>query len=249
MNYNYVHCISYYEGSNRKKNLIRHIKKIKELEGKNLCIINIRNTDNNKDRFNYLVNRFSDKIELKILYSFNSGGTVACLYDCYKFLEKENIKYKFIGCFEDDVIFKNNNFLTAVNNYLEKDYIFVGSLWERGRDGVKQYYNEKYYEEPKETRIVPWLKEKNIYPDKKDSDILIDIKSYIWCEDPYITTYENLKKIEDKFGGCFTLAPKNELYVYNEHGINYGEVGFPTRLSLNGFKFIGIDKANFLIDL
>lgn len=244
MRYYYVHCLSYYEGSNRKINLDTHINKVKNLKQNNLLIINIRNDDNNKDRFDYLKNDY-ENLKVIVLYSFNTGGTVACLYDCFKFLEKDKISYEFIGCFEDDVVFKNNNFLEPVKKYLSEGNIFVGSLWSRNKDGIKSYRFGKVNRK----RIVPWIKEKNVYPDKTHSNKLIQNKYYIWCEDPYITTYENLKKIEDKFNGCFTLAPKNEKYSHDEHGINYGEVGFPTRLSLNGFKFIGIDKSQFLIDL
>ena len=244
MNYHYVHCISYYEGSNRTNNLLIHIENLKKIEEKKLLIINIRNDDNNKNRFDYLKKNYIN-LDVIILYSFNTGGTVSCLYDCYKYLELNSITYKFIGCFEDDVIFKDKYFLEPVKKYLNEGNIFVGSLWGRDKDGVKNYIEEK----PKKNRLVPWLKEKNIYPDKEYSNKLIDIKKYIWCEDPYITTYENLKKIECKFNSRFNLAPINEKYSHDEHGINYGEVGFPTRLSLNGFKFIGIDKNKFLIDL
>ena len=130
MNYYYIHCISYYEGSNRTNNLLTHIENLKKLEEKNLLIINIRNDDNNKNRFDHLKKNYIN-LDVIILYSFNTGGTVSCLYDCYKYLELNSITYKFIGCFEDDVIFKDEYFLEPVQKYLNKGNIFVGSLWKR----------------------------------------------------------------------------------------------------------------------
>ena len=37
-----------------------------------------------------------------------------------------------------------------------------------------------------------------------------------------------------------TLFPENERHRHLDSGINCGEVGFPTRLSINGFTFFGL---------
>jgi hypothetical protein len=89
---------------------------------------------------------------------------------------------------------------------------------------------------------------KHIKKTENDKEKYIDDKLYRWCEDPYITTKNNLDEMIDKLDNL-TLAPENELYKHIEHGINYGEVGFPTRLYLNKFKFIGIFKKNIIKDL
>ena len=95
---------------------------------------------------------------------------------------------------------------------------------------------------------MPFIKKKYIYIDKSDDEELIDDSLYIWCEDPYITTIDNLRKIESKLKK-FTLCPENQKYLHIESGINYGEVGFPTRLALNNFKFYGLPRDEHFIFL
>ena len=55
----------------------------------------------------------------------------------------------------------------------------------------------------------------------------------------YFMRYETLKKMEDLYG-CFTRASQNEKYQHRKHGIEYGEIEFPTRLHVLGFKFKGL---------
>ena len=112
-----------------------------------------------------------------------------------------------------------------LKNIIHDDYIFIGSYWERDN---KPYNGVKCLEKPfNKNRIVPWCREYHIM-NNSSCNKLINDNEYIWCEDPYITTIDNLKKIEDKMI-LFTLAPRDKIYTHIEHGINYGEVGFCIR--------------------
>lgn len=245
--YNYIHIVSYYEGNNREDNLLKIIKKLNNIKlfkedynKKYLIIFYIINNNIISDltKYSYLKKYENKKIDIKILHRFNTGGTSQTLYDSYKYLINNKIYCELLGVFEDDAFFKINNILDKVKQYIEDDYIFIGSYWEKDNNsynGVKRLnipYNQK--------RIVPWCREYHIYNNSTSNKLINEIE-YIWCEYPYITTLDNLKKIEEKIN-LFTLAPRNEMYTHCEHGINYGEVGFCIRLNKAGFKFIGLSK-------
>ena len=256
MEYFYVHVISYWPGNNRYSNIQRHIEFFKyyTLNNKqytkpNLLIVNIRSDDMQPImEIEYIIKLYNKYSQFKIhsLYSYNSGGTVKSLYDIYKYLNNKNIKYDYIACCEDDYCFKNFEFLDYAIEYLNKDYILVGSLWGeqiKEKDGIK---NGELL--AADANILPYLECRHIYINTETPNEPIPLTDYKWCEDPYITTYKNLQLIESKLKK-FTLAPENEVYNYLEHGINYGEVGFPSRLAINNFKFIGIKKEKLLQDL
>ena len=245
--YNYIHIVSYYEGNNRENNLLKIVEKINNIklfkedyDKKYLIIFYIINNSTISDltKYSYLKNKENEKLDIKIIHRFNTGGTTQTLYDSYKYLINNKISCELLGVFEDDAIFNINNILDKVKKYIEEGNVIVGSFWEKDNNpytGVKRLdipYNQK--------RIVPWCREYHIY-NNSISNKLINDTEYIWCEDPYITTLDNLKKIEDKMS-LFTLAPRNEIYTHCEHGINYGEVGFCIRLNKAGFKFIGLSK-------
>jgi hypothetical protein len=249
-NYIYCHIVSYYGGNNRQENIVEHLNKTNNSKWMTICIYYY---DDVCDHCDLDVSQtITDTYELDknksnktiIAHFYNSGGTVKALEHSYKILTANNIIVDYIGCFEDDVCFKDSNWLQPMIGKLEK-YDLVGSFWTSRNTndvicGVKS--------NPKPGRLVPILKYKHIYP-TDGSEKLIPESMYRWCEDPYITKYGKLIDIFEILGGRLTLAPENEKYDYKEHGINYGEVGFMTRLHLNGFKFIGIRKDDFLCDL
>jgi len=259
MDYFYVHIISYWPGNKRHDNIQQHIEFFKNYTlnneqqlKKNLLIVSIRSDNLQPDsELENIIKAYdnSSQFKIQLLYNYNSGGTVKALYDVYKYLDNNNINYDYIACCEDDYCFKTYNFLNNAIEYLNQDYIFVGSLWNEDphpttTDGIKYGTNCL----PSNRRIVPHLKYKHIYANTDTPNKIVSEKDYKWCEDPYITTYKNLQLIESKLKK-FTLAPENEVYNYLEHGINYGEVGFPSRLAINNFKFIGIKKEKILQDL
>ena len=164
------------------------------------------------------------------------------------YLLDKNISTKYIGVWEDDSIFKNNLILDDVQNGLNRDNIIVGCHVPEGRpdilhmNGIKIFKKEYLNKRPKDQHC-PWCKNKHIYLNEKlneDPNKLIDDSLIKWIDGAvYITTIENLLKIKQKLQK-FTLAPEDHKYTHIQHGINYGEVGFPTRLNIHGFNFYGL---------
>jgi hypothetical protein len=187
----------------------------------------------------------NDNLDSITYIVFNSGGTVKALYNAYKYLEGMN--YEYMGCWEDDTIFQDD-FLDKVSVYLKNDYDMVGSLWtcEDGYDNEEvKTRGVKLGKYMKLERLVPHLRYKHIL-ENNNSNELIPIDMYIWFDGScYITTQDKLNRIYDKLS-VFTLAPSDERYNYIEHGINYGEVGFPTRMCYHGFNIFGIDRKSLL---
>jgi hypothetical protein len=244
MNYDYIHGICYWEGNKRFFLIEQIVDKLKNTIHSNkkdlnlLCIISIRSnriiTNNEKDKFNLILDKQSDNVSIKIIYNFNWGGTVGALWDIYKYLENAKITSYIIGVWEDDAIFKQKYWFDKVESLLLKGYIYVGSLHETHNIKNQELYSKVNYKYNPSQVIVS-------VPNFKNNEV-------IWVEDPYILFFKNLKLIEDKIG-CFTLAPKNKLYQYWEDGIVNGEVGFPTRLvNEGGFKIYGIPASRRMDD-
>lgn len=249
--YFYIHVISYYIGNNRLNNIDIAIQKLRTTQlhsnqkqtDKNLFIIQAlydELTPEIEEQFNKY-NVSYENLDVQVLFRYNTGGTTQTMYHIYNYLIDNSISSNFIGVYEDDAIFKNTNFLNIVEKYLNQDYILTGPLFTKeNRIGTKQF------EEPYTSRInksvVPFCKQYHIYIDNSSNE-LIDERLYKWVDGcGYITTMDNLTKIKNKMGK-FTLAPETEKYTHCSHGINYGEVGFCTRLHVNGFKFIGLPAS------
>ena len=140
--------------------------------------------------------------------------------------------------------------MDSVNEYLEKDYIYVGSLWPGVCPQCDYSNGVKNYKFPFNRRnaLCPNLTRSHVYINEPNNKEPLHDSLYMWCEDPYITTIDNLKKIEEKLVK-FTLYPENKRHTWIESGVNYGECGFPTRLALNDFKFFGLPKEEHFISL
>jgi hypothetical protein len=255
--YYYIHIISYFTGSNRIENLHHHINSIKnkklsstKSKQNRLVIVNIRyNTEDEIGSNRFEILRFLEDINttVKIVYSFNTGGTVKSLWDVYNYCLNEHIVSEYIGCWEDDYCFYEDLWLDKFSSLLQHDNIFVGSLWVEPQFKVEN--NTKGFKKPiNDKRQVPWIREKHVSKEPENPDKLLDYELVKWCEDPYITTFEKLERIKEKLD-VFILSPENEIYKHDEHGINYGEVGFCTRLNINGFKFEGIPKDKIIKNL
>ena len=111
-------------------------------------------------------------------------------------------------------------------------------------DNNTKQFNLEYHNRRSKNQLCPWIRNKHIYIDNSNED-LVDDKYIKWTDGAlYITTRANLKTIKDKLIK-FTLCPETKKYIHIETGINYGEVGFPTRLHINGFKFIGLKHDEY----
>lgn len=249
--YFYIHVISYYIGNDRSINIDMAIDKLRTTQlhteqkptDRNLFIVQALYDELTPEieAFFAKYNKTYDNLDVQVLFRYNTGGTTQTMFHIYNYLIDNNINSNFIGVYEDDAIFKNENFLNIVENYLNQDYILTGPLFtQENRTGTKQF------EEPFTSRVnksvVPFCRRYHIY-NNDSSDELIDERLYKWVDGcGYITTIQNLSKIKNKMEK-FSLAPETEKYTHCSHGINYGEVGFCTRLHVNGFKFIGLPAS------
>ena len=259
--YYYIHTISYYLGNNRLDNIKKCIEHLntynlsvtQKKTDKILFIIYVLYDDIN-DTINPLFSKLKDlstnKVDILVLYRFNTGGTIQTMYYTYKYIINNNITTKYFSVWEDDEIFKNENILDKVQEYLDNKFILVGSLFNGNCKNTSYIDGVKKFIPPflKRKALVPWCKKYHIYNNDSSNELIHD-SLYSWVDGRvYITTIENLNIIEKKIGK-FTLAPEHERYSHCEHGINYGEVGFCTRLHLNGFKFFGLPSNEYYKEL
>lgn len=229
--YEYVHNICYWTGNNRKEILLKHIHVLEKLNKPILCIISLMcdNTENIND-YKFLISE-NKNIDIKILPLKNTGGTVSAMYFVWKYLEKNNINCKYFATWEDDIIPKHINWYNmCISKLIE--YTYVGMLTKSNYPVEK--YNDKF-----------WKLGYKFIPKEKEKYIVIPSQKYFkyhqmkWTDGGfYFLKFESLKIIETKIGK-FTKANVNERYNHTTHGIELGEVGFPTTLSLNGFNFFG----------
>jgi hypothetical protein len=245
--YYYIHTLSYYFGNNRSVNIYTAIDKlntsvlsVETIDKKNLLIIyviyDILN-DDLKNFFDVFQSKQTSKLDIIVLYKYNTGGTIQSMFYTYNYLIDNNITSDYIGIWEDDNIFSDNYILDIVKEKLDQDNILVGPIW-------SNYDLEYKTIPPNYIRQVPLCKLYHIYQNDKSEDE-IPYQDYKWVDGSgYLTTIDNLKKIKQKLNK-FTLAPENERYTHCEHGINYGEVGFCVRLHINGFKFVGIPASKY----
>jgi hypothetical protein len=245
--YLYIHTISYYDGNNREGNIQEVINRLSHFNLSatqtnidcNLLIVYIlydQLSDVLFNKYNQYKEQQNDNLDIIVLFRYNTGGTVQTMDYTYTYLINNKITSKFIGVYEDDAIFKKQLFLDDVFKYLNDGYIMTGPLFCK-----EQHITFKCFYEPYDLRtsIVPWCRKFHIYENDK-SDVLIHDSLYKWVDGcGYTTTIENIGLMKEKLNKL-TLAPENERYSHCEHGINYGEVGFCTRLHINGFKFIGM---------
>lgn len=245
--YLYIHAISYYDGNNREINIQHAINKLNGFElsstqtkqDVNLLVIYIlydNLTDDLKHRYEKYKNQENDNLDIIVLFRYNTGGTVQTMDYTYTYLINNQITSKFIGVYEDDAIFKKKFFLDDIYSHLNNGYILTGPLINHiDTIGFKCFY------EPYNLRdsIVPWCRMFHIYENDTSNELIHD-SLYKWVDGcGYITTITNIGLIKEKLNKL-TLAPENQRYTHCEHGINYGEVGFCTRLHIHGFNFIGL---------
>lgn len=262
MNYYYIHTISYFVGNNRLDNIkycIDNLNKIQYSKYNNgsekilfiICCIYDELTDNIKNTFDNFKTLKKEFLDIEIIYRWNSGGTIKTMETALDFVIKNNISSNYFGVFEDDSFYNlSNHFIfDTVDIYLKKNIDIVGCLVWEGRpdilykNGFKCFKQEWCNKRPKD-QLVPWIKFKHVYLNSNCDD-LVDDNIIKWIDGAlYITTIDNLKKIKKKLVK-FTLFPENERYRHLDSGINCGEVGFPTRLSINGFTFFGLQYLDY----
>jgi len=259
--FNYTHVISYYYGNYRINNLSTTINYLNNYKlhdnsiNESILVIICCIYDNENDlpaikkEIDELLKLKNEKISINIIYRWNTGGTIKTMDTAYEYIMKNNINTEYIGVFEDDSFLKKEFILDEIKKHIDNDNIIVGSLVYENRQDInydnntKQFKLEYHNRRPK-TQLCPWIKNKHIFINNSNEE-LIDDKYIKWIDGAlYITTLKNLKTIKDKLIN-FTLCPETDKYTHIESGINYGEVGFPTRLHINGFKFMGLKHDEY----
>ena len=261
MNYYYIHTISYYVGNSRLNNIkycIDNLNKIKYSKKNNgtekilfiICCIYNELTDNIKNTFDKFETLSNELLDIKVIYRMNTGGTIKTMETSLNYVTENNITSNYFGIFEDDSFYNlDDHFIfDTVDKHFDNGIDIVGcQVWERRpdilyKDGYK-YFKKEWCNRRPRNQLAPWIKKKHLYFNN-NSDELVDDNIIKWIDGAlYITTIDKLKKIKKKLVKL-TLAPENKKYTHCEHGCNYGEVGFPTRLSINNFKFFGLQHPD-----
>jgi len=259
MNYYYIHTISYFVGNNRLDNIlhcINNLNKIKySVNNKGdekillvVCCIYDNLIDTITEQMEKIKKQTNPLLDIEIIYRWNTGGTIKTMENTLDFIIKKDITCNYIGIFEDDSFFNKEYIFDEVDYLLKKGINIIGCQVKEERPDILhtngyKIFKEEYWTNKLKNRLCPWIKEKHVYINNNKEELIHD-KYVKWIDGAlYITTIDNLIKIKEKMIK-FTLAPETEKYTHIEHGINYGEVGFPTRLSINGFSFFGLSHNN-----
>ena len=237
--YDYIHGVSYWYGNYRQSNLTEHIRRV-NLKFDNALVYLVICMDDLSDDVSDIEKIKREHPNAMILYRFNTGGTIKSLWCMYKDLQEKCIQSKYISIWEDDQGFDlEYDWFSKSKVLLEQGYIMVGSLWAKvSPTKDKKAWGYSKLENVKRIR-------KQTYPDyiRVPGFKMEDV---VWFDgNTYIMKYESLKIIE-KAIGVFTLAPEKERYTYISHGIQHGELGFPTRLCNNGFKITTIPMEKWI---
>lgn len=247
-----VYSICYYYGKNKKSNISNHLNQFtkehlsSEKEFVVVAMVDSKNEEvfkNIEGEINSFIKQQINKqqlqeqqkqqINFKVIPSWNWGGTINGLWIAYNYCKnKYNDDNVYIGFFEEDFGPRNirwyNDALKKLNNANNKN-IYVGES-NAGR-----------------------LKTKN-------DDLRLTAKCYenskrlgnpeVWTDGGfYFSSLFKLKQIEDKIGVFHKGNPEDsrkENYIL--HGIDLGEVGFPTELHHNGFNFDCLNRNDYFLN-
>ena len=248
--YYYIHGISYWYGNHRLGNLTEHVNRLKQLFSETetklilvyfvICVDFSVTSDTKIDEIEEIKTKNeTDTIHINILYRFNTGGTIKSLWDMYNSTKQNNITSELISIWEDDQGFNpKSNWLNISIEKLNKGNIMVGSLWSMNPSRTKKAWGYSKKENVKRIRKSTYPKYIKVPGFDKDKVIWFDGNVYIFY-------YTNLHKIEQSIG-VFTLAPETERYTYIHHGIQHGELGFPTRVCNSGLTIDTIPMEEWI---
>lgn len=222
-----IYSICYYYGKNKKENIKTHLKVFNKIkDDKKFFVVVMIDNVNEQDKI--LLNLSNEFKGVNFIPEFNWGGTIAGLQKIFYTLINSEEKY-FIAHFEEDFYAVNDEWFEKAKFYL-KDNIYVG-------EGVKE---NKINKEICEVKIQNNRK-MNAYKN------ILTYQPEVWTDGGfYFTTLNNLKKINNKCGD-FHKGNKLTKYHHGIDGIDLGEVGFPTMLYHNNFKFCGLYRNKFFI--
>lgn len=234
---NIVYSFCFYYGYFKSNNIKRHLEifnllKTIYIKFNFTLIINIMIDEHESILRQHIVDNMKHNLELPddiiITHNYNSGGTIQGLDDTYTYLINNNYSNCYIAYFEEDFYPYNTDFLNDSINKLTDEYIYIGEV--TNTEIANRVTNNGYKLSYNRSNAI-----------KKASHIF-NTELEIWTDGGYyFSTLDRLKKIKEVLGP-FHCGNKLTKYNHAIDGIDYGEVGFPTRLYHNNFKFMGLTR-------
>ena len=158
-----------------------------------------------------------------ILVEYNWGGTIAALWNTYLLIETLP-KHGYIAHFEEDFISKNTTWYNKAIELLNDDTIYVGES-NKGRIKTKNDDNR--------------LSSPLYHTQQRLGD------PEVWTDGGfYFSSKDKLRQVKEKIG-IFHKGDINKKYDRTRDGISLGEVGFPTLLHHNNFKFSVLNRNDY----
>ena len=221
--------------NNIYKNIDNHIEQFLNIKEERKEFILISSVDKPRGDIYYqnvkekLLNYCKQKIKnhpVHIITYYNWGGTIAALWECYKYLNNLS-KNGFVAHFEEDFGPRNNKWYPSSKKLLKEDIIYVG---ESTIGRIKEHNDNN--------RLT--------YPLFKNHPRLGDPE--VWTDGGfYFSSVKKLRIIDSKIG-CFHKGNQNIKYVNILDGISIGEVGFPTLLYHKNLKFDVLNRSKYFIN-
>ena len=238
-----LYSICYYYGKNKTSNVIRHLNAFLKINSDEKQFILVNMVDSHdidyfnkiEDELSNIIIHYDNSIKFKIISSFNWGGTIVALWLTYNYgkIYDDNT---YVAQFEEDFYTINDKWLEdskKILNSTESNYIYIGEHIPQAN--------------------LPLIKNNiKLTPKKEFTDIInkncnSSYTNCCWTDGGfYFSTIQNLKIIENKIG-IFHKGHSGKKYDHKLDGIILGEVGFPTILYNNNFKFIGLYRHNYFI--
>ena len=232
-----LYSICYYYGKNKKSNLHNHITSFSSVCHQDktfvLCVMvdshDVEIHEQIKiELSNYIISINKD-IKYELITSFNWGGTIAALWMTYNYSKKieVNTNELYVSHFEEDFGPFNNEWFNDSVKLLTRDIVYIGettsglikSCDDDGRLSGEMHSFSTRLGDPE-----------------------------VWTDGGYyFSTLDKLTLIENKIG-VFHKGGQQSNYIHLLDGIDYGEVGFPTLLYHNNFKFNCLHREKYFIN-
>ena len=217
-----VYSICYYYGKNKRSNIENHLKAFLQIKNKKKFVVTLMMDDvGGEIHLSKMIEKYTKEYE--IIPSFNWGGTILGLWQSYQYC-KTNYPNCYLAHFEEDFGPYNQLWWPNAKDKLTEDVIFVGE----SRTGKIKTGND-------DNRIT--------CPGYYNSVRMANPE--VWTDGGfYFSTLSRLKKMEEKIG-IFHKGDPSKKWNHILDGIDYGEIGFPTLLYHNGFKFDVLNRKDY----
>jgi hypothetical protein len=229
-----LYSICYYYGKNKISNLINHFNSFLKINTKEKQFILVNMVDSHdinyindvESNLSNFIKNYNTDINFKILSSFNWGGTILGLWLTYNY-SKLYDSTTYVAHFEEDFGPYNDKWLEDSISLLSDEIIYVGE----NTNGVLKSNDD-------DGRLSGRVYANSIRLGNPE----------VWTDGGYyFSTIEKLRLIDNKIG-IFHKGNSNTKYTNKTDGIDYGEVGFPTLLYHNKFKFTSLHRDKYFIN-